>query len=512
MKRSWILFGLFLFLVGCQAETAEPSETAGSEGVNSKATPISQVAGESVAPTESATGKQSDKEGATLNDSLSDALFETVRKYGIMNDAAIMFNDIDKEGVLYAELIDVDADGQEELYILSKTIESKTEWQEEDETIFDNFYVHDLWQAGVDGATHVFTRAIEADGTYCESCGYSVGFSERTDSTWSFEVTADEFFDEGARFTSEVYTLVDGTMQQDIYVHDIDEADNEQLTRNGQPIDGEQYRAERSGEHITIIENTIGQMNFAFDGAEFKFDDTDSSAAVISHVFAQLNSDKQPPTTALANTQPLAETLTKLEVFEFVDAHDPALHPLMLYTLLWTKIYLDNEPNVEDAIAEEYSYLAFSEALVLQEFERLYGVPFAGEDYGLLEPSFENNVNATYQDGVFYTRGTELGTPATIYDIEQAYEISPNTYYIQSTVRLFDWLNYTETVAYEEGFELDHHALFADEPIDTWPHELRSFTVTGLTRYTVVQQDGEDFVLKYHHYVPLSNAELELYK
>ncbi|MER2191272.1 MAG: hypothetical protein ABS951_09950 [Solibacillus sp.] len=512
--KKFVVFLIVVLLAGCQMDgDVEESDQALTTN-NESANVTTDVAGESSGQTDRA--KETNQSNpTTLNQSLSDALIQSVYELGIMNDAAILFNDVDVTGVLYAELIDLDADGQEELYVLSKTVAEKKEWLQDDDTIFDNFYMHEIWRAGADGATKVFAKQMDATYSFCESCGYSVGFLKQTDGTWLLNFSWDEFFDDdGARFTSEVYRLVSSEMQQSTYVTELTEAGDSQVVLDGEPIDEEAYSAIYSGESIPIIQNTIGQMNFAFDGAEYKFDETDSSAAVVSKVFAQLNDGMNTlaQTEQPIDARKLDAYLETLDDIQLVDIHDKQIHTDMLHNLLTSRIYLMTDSDVQnDPTAEEYHYLPFSEALVYEQFKKLYGAPFEGE-IGLLEPSYENSSYSTYADGTFYVRVSEHAFPATVHNIDAAYEISPNTYYIESTMRDFDWLAYSEIDTYHQSFEEDHFRIFSEDAPETWPFDIRNSSHTGLKRYTVFRVDGEELVLKYYHYVPLSDGELEKYK
>ena len=85
-----------------------------------------------------------ESEQAMLNRSLSNELVQLIHDYSIRPDAQMINNDQDATGILYAELVDFDADGQKELYVFTKAMRTKEQWSEDDTEIFDNYYIHEI--------------------------------------------------------------------------------------------------------------------------------------------------------------------------------------------------------------------------------------------------------------------------------------------------------------------------------------------------------------------------------
>jgi len=167
MKYLTIFTFVLLLLAGCQTDvtTDEDSESA-------QATGDSNAGGKEVTTGES--------ERVMLNRTLSNELVQLIHDYSIRPDAQMINNDQDATGILYAELVDFDADGQKELYVFTKATRDKEQWSGDDTELYDNYYIHEVWKATPDYAVRVFSEEIDA--TYCESCGTEVKLSERTDS------------------------------------------------------------------------------------------------------------------------------------------------------------------------------------------------------------------------------------------------------------------------------------------------------------------------------------------
>ena len=503
MKPFLMLLFVLFIVAGCQMDEAGNGEGQLTE-VTEKST---------VEPTDE-NEEKTDEQGKTveestqfvLNQSLSNALVQLIRDYAIYSDASIIFNDEYLTGVLYTELIDFDRDGQMELYVLSKT----ADWQVDEG--YKEFYTHEVWRAAPDQAERVLFEQFDAAYSYCESCGEEVTLYKHSNGTWSLSFAMSEYFDDGAVFTQNIYELVGNEMKPTIYVFETWDAIGESYAIDGEAVSEEKYRERFGGEYKQIITNTVGQMDFAFDGADYNRGITNSSATVISNVLSQLNSDFNTleKTGKRVNADELMEYMETFDDMQLVDIQDSSVYTDMLHNLLDTRIYIMVDSDVpNNEISEELSYWPISEELVFAQFEKLYGVPFKDAEIGLATPSYENITETTYEDGIFYVRISELALPDIVHDINAAYEISPNTYYVESTMREFNWLYHAP---YEQELEEDPYRMFNEESPDTWPFELRHFTKTGIKRYTVFHVDGDSIVLRYYHYVPLSDVELEGYK
>lgn len=511
MKHLTVFTLLLLLLAGCQTDitTDEDSESAQATGDSNSET----AGGKEVTTGES--------EQDMLNRTLSNELVQLISDYGIRPDAQIINNDQNRTGIVYAELVDFDADGQKELYVFTKAMRVKEQWGEDDTEIFDNYYIHEVWKAAPDYAVRVFSEEIDA--TYCESCGTEVKLSEKEDGTWRLQVANAEYSDDG---NGAVFRTVEHELQGNGMVPKVFELETagDTFIIDGEVVEEQQYRDELAsveGSESIILTNTIGQMDFAFDGAAENDGITNSSAVVVSNVLEQLHEGMN----TLAQTGTTAnkeEVLTYIETFNdmgrmlddtnIVDIQNTAFHNEMLGYLLKNCIWLTESDLPDDELAAEMGYLAYSFDLVNAEHEKLYGIPIDLSEITYEEPEYGAMGPTIYKDGVFYVIVSELASPIRIHDIEGAYEIGPNTYYIEATVREFEWLDYHGSLTYEQQFERpDYDSLMHNEDPENWPFEIRRFAITGLKRYAVIQVNGDDLVLRYYHYVPISDEELDNY-
>ena len=512
MKHLTIFTFVLLLLAGCQTNL-----TTGEDN-------------ELVQPTEHSNTEKADEqevtteesERAMLNRTLSNELVQLILDYGIRPDAQIINNDQDRTGIVYAELVDFDADGQKELYVFTKAVRDKEQWSGDDTELYDNYYIHEVWKAAPDYAVRVFSEEIDA--AYCESCGTEVKFSEKEDGTWRLHVANAAYNDDGAVFRTVEHELLGNGMVPKVFELETSDQAGDTFTIDGEVVEEQRYRNELAsveGSESTILTNIVGQMDFAFDGAAENDGITNSSATVVSNVLAQLHEGMN----TLAQTGTAAnidEMLSYIETFNdmgrmlddtnIVDIQNTAFHNEMLGYLLINRIWLTESDLPDDELAAEMGYLAYSFDLVNAQHEKLYGIPIDLSEITYEEPEYGAMGPIIYKDGVFYVTVSELAPPIRIHDIKGAYEIGPNTYYIEATVREFEWLDYLGSLTYEQQFEMpDYESLMHNEDPANWPFEVRSFAMTGLKRYAVIQVNGDDLVLRYYHYVPISDAELDNY-
>lgn len=245
-----------LLMWGCSNE-------ADTEALND-ASSVEQNDGEKVAVEQTGTQETIIDEKGQYYKVLVDLLNEIGTKYNgnIFNS----FNDFQAQhGIVYAELIDFDKDGNDELYVVLES-DSYFDFELAHRQRQIDGYVQEVWQATSAGeAKLVHYAQIPKDD--CLNCGTSFSLLEQVDGKTILYIGREEY-SEDAAFATFIDTYVSiGTGEEMQFIYEVGE-NLEVMQLNGEIVSEEIYRAEKEALNLPlrkIIENENGIYKLHFD-------------------------------------------------------------------------------------------------------------------------------------------------------------------------------------------------------------------------------------------------------
>lgn len=502
-KIAWVALLLSLFSIyGCAADITNSSEQTSNKQVENE---------QDVAADRSANERAVKQEQVQANKQLQDVLIGYMNDLGFVNNRHSFYrSEYGARGLVYAELIDFDQNGQEELYVLFQTVNEADDNQELSDS---GGYVHEVWQAtDANEAALIHYGYIPIEN--CFSCGTSFSFHEMEDGRILLQ-EATEYYDEEddslAIFTDKFYELVDG----EFIVNTFETNTKEPITSsfNGQVIGtDEAYLEARKPFEIDgrfIVENEYGIYSFGFD--------TESSAQHISNVLRSLNETNNTLAVNGKEIEPdeIQEAAQILNGLTNVDVNNPALHTEMLRFVLENHYYdwVEDGPEIESEGDLGY-YPGYSEQQVMAQFERYFGIPLNMDNIDYVNFDDASSFDKiTYQDGAFYNFSDGEYYPRIVRSVTKAYEIAADTFYVEMVDNEFEKFmfrgNFEEFMFWADDDYLPEDYVF--KPIETWPNDMPDYAITGIQRYAVIKMVDGHPTFRYIGYQNLTDEELARY-
>ena len=488
-------------MYGCAQVAVNEEELLEEDGENES---VKEIAAEEMQQPE--TNVQTDNLAPDLQ--LYITLATYMEKLGVANNRLDFYNDggFETTKLVYAELVDFNADGQNELFILAYS--PNIEMQEAVGTSFTNEagYVYEVWQASE--TEDVANRVISGDilpAYGSQMYGTSLSFLQRADGTI---VIKDDAFQH-----------IDAEVMTSIYTRTLSEIKNGQaavttlINQTSEPatysIDGEEVEEATYLDALTpydalqerklISENEAGYFEFQFT--------LESSAQQISDVLRTLNASFNPPVFASLEVergemQALLEEATGLKA---ADVNDPSKHADMLSFVLGMNFSIW-EPVIEKKMGD---IACFAEADVAAQFKRAFGIALQLDTLNYVHPDDKNAFSKiTYDDGCFYYQPEGIYFSQVNRNVTKVYEIATNMYYVELLDDEFDWYAF-EMDEYTNNEEMND---FVNVEPSAWSDELAHYARSNIQRYAIVKMiDGEP-TFPYVSYRNLMPAEIELYK
>ena len=415
-------------------------------------------------------------------------LQELVRDYGYVPDLTEFYISNYEFGVVYAELVDFNQDGADELFVIvkgSSYLPSSLDYRETDG------YFIEIWGTSGESYLPIYSRNVAMDE--CSACDLSVGLIEFKDGTYGYyestaqtaqgtTVSEETIYFIGSTFNFETTVFKSGTGGYEI---------------DGESIAEEAFTAQRelyNGNVKPIIESNFGTKSFVFDG--------DSSAGIVANIYdqvayafddiAEFGTEVEPWTVQ-------AESERVLNLFDVRTDSPDYFDRMVEYVILYE--------DVEADLPSHDIFLVVSESTIADKVEDVFGVALDTSKLTLPKPS-EDIINhlVAYEDGAFYIVPTGFSMTTIIRTVEKAWEVADDTYYmIVSDIEFdeFAYYNVNEDASYEE---IDS---FLYEPIETWPIEARKWAVSDVRRYLLVQMVDGRATIKFIGGYPLSIEEIQ---
>ena len=419
-------------------------------------------------------------------------LRDLIDTYGYAKDFAEFYANKYETGVIYAELIDFNQDGVDELFVLlkgSSYIPSELAHRETDN------YSIEIWGQNGDSYAPFYSRNVKMDN--CSACDLSVGLIEFKDGTYGYYESSAQTA-QGTSVSEETIHFVSSILEFEKTVFTATQNSNgeKHYKIDGETIAEEAFATQRelyNGNAKPIIESLLGEKSFAFEG--------DSSAGIIGNLFdkvayvfddvSEIGSEVEPST-----VQTAAERVVQIENLQL--DHPEFAEQAITYAILYEDVEADLPPY------EFFSVV--SEETIAAKVEEVFGVALDTSNLSFPKPSEDiTNHIVAYEDGAFYIVPTDFSRKNVVRTVEKAWAVTDDTYYIVVSDIEFDAMGYY-TVAEDGHGDINQ---FIKKPLEEWSNEARKWAVSDVRRYLVVKMVDGRPTFKYIGSYPLSIEEIQ---
>ncbi len=411
-------------------------------------------------------------------------LHDLVDNYGYVKDLAEFYTSKYETGVVYAELIDFNKDGVNELFVLlkgSSYIPSPMPHRETDG------YSIEIWGHNTEAYVPIYTRNVAIDN--CSACDLSVGLIEFEDGTYGYyESTVQTLH--GNTFNEETIYFIGSILEFEKNVFKSTNSSTKLYEINGETIAEETFitkRALYNGNVKPIIESDSGTKSFAFIG--------DSSAGIVAAIYDQVADafdNINELGTEVESWTVQEESERVLQIFDVRADSARYANQMVAYVILYE--------NVEADLPAQNIFTVVSEEVIANKVEEVFGVKLDTSKLMLPKPTDDiTNHLVAYENGAFYIVPTDYPSKTVIRTVKQAWKVANDSYYMVVSDIELDRSGYYE--------EIDR---FMNDSIETWPIEARKWAVSDVRRYLLVKMvDGRPTV-KYIGGFPLTLDEIQL--
>jgi hypothetical protein len=476
VKKLLLAAGV-LCLAGCtENETPEAEE---NEAVQEE---------ETEAPEERLTEKE-----IKQNQQLLDVLENVSYEFGVVTDNA-SFSD-SRYGLAHADLIDVNQDGQDELYMLfrgSRHHESELEHRNQDG------YIVEIWQANKDDEKagllhHDFINLDSLAPTDMSISFVTTDKGEVLLKNSYFQKDDRENFDESTYYAyrdgafEQVFTAYHSAGEQEVYRLDDTTVDKETF---------EQRMKDYKGEEAPILKSEEGEKAFAFDTVDI--------SGNIGRVFSDLTEGFN--TTLVdgeeASEEAMAEIqkgMSELAYSGKVDQRDPETYEPVITSIIVTGKVPQDGGNLD-------YFMGYKEETVAKQMKALHNIDV---DAGALELPTPQKPDTTkllhYADGVFYVPPSDFHNQHMTREVTAATKVKDDTYFVTFRDASFDLMGYMDATQ-DDSFD---PAKYEDVPMNEWPKETQGYISDGIPSYAVVKLGDGNMQIPYMGYRNLTETELE---
>lgn len=424
---------------------------------------------------------------------LLDVLEGVAYRFGIMADNK-SFHD-NYYGLAHAKLIDVNQDGQDELYMLFR---SSSYHMDELEHRNQDGYIAEIWQTDPNGekATLLHSDLVDLDST--APSDMSVAFvttmkGEVLLKDSRFQSDEQENFDE-----STYYAYRDGAFEQVLTAYH-SAGSQEEYRLDDKKVDRETFEQrmkDYEGEEVPIVKSEAGEKAFAFDASDI----SGNIGQVFSDLTAGFNTvledGEQASEKAMSQIQ---KGMSDFTFFRNVDKREPETYEQLINSIIIKK----QEP--QDGGNLEY-FMGYKEETIAKQMKAFHDIDLDGASLELPSPQKPDQTNLLhYQDGVFYVPPSDFHQEYVIRDVTAATKVSDDTYYVTFRDAFFDLMGYVDAT---EDYSFDP-AVHKDTPATDWPKETQDYISAGIPSYAVVKLVDGKVQLPYLGYRNLTEEELE---
>lgn len=480
MKKRFSFFLVIIFLAACSAFEDKPNQLEENANEQSETNENEQIHDENIKALKIDAHKMA---ASTLRD--------IVDYYGYLHDLAEFYTNKYETGVVYAELIDLNKDGVDELFVLlkgSSYIPSPMPHRETDD------YSIEIWGHNGESYVPIYTRNVPIDN--CSDCDLSVGLIEFKDGTYGYyESTVQTAH--GTTFNEETIYFIGSIIELEKTVFKSTNSTMNSYEIDGESIAEEEFIAQReryNGNVKPIIESDFGTKSFAFKG--------DSSARIVANIYDQVTHVFDNINDIGTEIEPWTVQDQSERVLQLFDVRTDSPHymnQMVAYVILYEGIEAD--------LPMHDIFSVVSEGVVAQKVEEVFGIVLDTSKLTLPKPSDDiTNYLVAYDDGAFYIVPTDFSSPKVIRTVEEAWEVADDTYYmVVSDNEFYEMAYYTV----DEGATYEEIDSFLSKPIETWPEEARKAAVSNVRRYLLVKMVDGRATIKYIGGYPLSLDEIQ---
>lgn len=383
-------------------------------------------------------------------------------------------------GLVYADLIDFDQDGFEELYVVYKDSEYLNG---------TNDYVQEVWST-TDANTPAKKLSMEELPQYEESnmsiLWEGLGFVTLENEQVGIRVTAQDLAGQMPHDEHVIYTLQDGQLAiQDYY--SLSAVDNWTYKKNGKVIVEQDYTAETEALHTNttwIVEDNYGpDLKYGIDVAQANKQLNELQQQSNKYLAGSLEDSEKLSETQL---QQVKDVLVQYKYLNYLDVKDKQSASSIA-------VYYIFSNQLEHVFTEEY-LLQYDVAKIISKAKEEFGIELVAADFESLVPP----------DAIYYEDGQLISSIFDGFVLKEKYEIlgfrqlKDTLYYIEYGGLHID--------TYAEDFPEERLAL----PIEQWNDLELSRAVNDGVSYIIIDTAKQPKLL-YKSHTPLTEEQLEQY-
>ena len=465
MRKWLLLFVTVLLLAACSSEGIQKQESVPTENVVSK----------------------EDKQRELHAKQYYNVLLEAVESLGYPADGGDYESNYMAAGVYYAELVDFDGDGFDELYVLLKNHGyAQSEFSHRN---VEN-YVHEVWSGRETGDTPELLFSYEIDAMECTACDLSVSLIDAQDGQTYIKQFSHQTRQGYVGNATSFYAKNGGTLQAvELYEtgtpQDLEHYINEEL-KDATTFEAE--LAKFSGTERPIIVSEAGFKRYGY---------TTKSAEQVSMLLAKLSSNNNSVITG----KPVAAEKSK-EVHRAFDIHKSEKNidvnePKMRLALIFDVMM---ETDIPSSYDEESFTTTYRLADIAPAYKERYGVELDLSEVDLPDRSQQMFEYITFENDTFYVTATDFYYDEIKREFDAVYEVAKDLYYVVLNDQEFDVMGYYTSVENEPApLEVDMASL---------PAGTESYLKKNVKRYAVVKMVDATPKLQYLGVHNLTDEEL----
>lgn len=471
--KKWLLAGGLIFLTGCTEEKNQEND------------PIIAT------PEEAEPGMEEGVLGDVVSKQQFTAVIEDIaNRYSFLRNNHTYYSDPHEIGIVYSELLDFDADGQDELYILFKSSAYMNDPLKERN---QDGYIQEIWQSNVKGekATLLNRKLLEYEHAKED---LEITLVAQMGGPIYLKYTST---DAQGKQRTEYHTKLSERFEQTMTLGQ-NVAHKDEYQVNDESVERQTYEQEiekLEGTERPIIVSKQQKREFAIDLSKSNQSTTavmDELAKDINHY---LSEGKAASEEIAARVEEVLNEFHFLNSFDTRNTNDYE----QLVTSLILHGYVDN-----DAPATSY-FLGYTEGQIIEAMKTHFDITFSPADLDVPEPE-EGTANfLTYRDGVYYVLPSDLYNDYVMRDIEQVVQVSESIYYVRFKATGFGTMDYMMAANVFDFNVQDYE----DKPHEQWPEKATDYFTNYLPSYAVIQLDGEQTKIVYQGYANLTDKELE---
>ena len=321
---------------------------------------------------------------------LGEVLEQTAQRLGTMPNNTSYYNN--ELGLAHAGLIDLNQDGQNELYMLLK---GSPYYEDELSHRNQDSYIFEIWAANAkeDEAQLLFNEAINLEDS--EASDFSISFI-KSNKGQIFIKTNYSQTTQGTNYNqSTYYAYRKDTISRMLESYYSDGEMNEQRLDTTE-VDMQTFQTklqQYEGEEKFVIESRAGKKTFAFDTADL--------SGHFSSIFTKLTKDFNPFLTdgedaARKDFEQIEKEMQHYTFHHTMDKRDTSTYTSLINGLIFDgKVEQDSE-NID-------YFIGYTETQIAKKMKQLYDIDLDATSLQLPSP---NNPSQTiflhYEDGVFY--------------------------------------------------------------------------------------------------------------